>query len=192
LLSWIPHGRTQQVCSTAPNPPYCTTCATNTLSDIGIFSNIQYDLFLVQKKIQMEINIQNCFTLDRVDVWVDWNRNGFFEEINDEHVYTNAAFCQNQGDNPILNFAAPIPNDVSFSNPPTGIWMRLILGETDGIPAYTGNPCLNPFQYGDIKDIQIEPNGTSSGGYQDPHLRYPKKYGKGSIIDTPRFEHDHG
>jgi len=175
-----------------PDPHYCTTCATNTLGVVEPFGSVRYDIFLVQKKTKMQINIQICIINDQVDVWIDWDRNGVFQGVNNEHLYINANFSQYDGIDPILNFEASIPNDILFSNPSIEIWMRLILGDAVNTNSVcTDNLCLNQFQYGDIKDIQISSSGTSSGGYQDPHLQYPKKDRKGeTIIDIPHFEHN--
>lgn len=122
-----------------------------------------------------------------------------FSRNNDKYPYANGNFCQNSGYNSIFNFEASIPNDISFSNPPTEIWMRLIIGDTNIIVPipYNSIICWNPFPTEDIKDLQSLLNGTSSEWYRDCHLKHPNynsKEGnkKETIVNISRFEYDRG
>jgi len=139
------------------------------------------------------------FETDRVKMWIDWNNDSIFNNRigSDEIIYDSGILQQDTnngigncsiidlfiGINCAFSFSKIIP---PFVSNPTGLTMRIVavFSETG---RYDGNPCGN-YQYGDVRDLVISPNGTKSGSFSDPHLHWKDEKNKNKeIVFTPKF-----
>lgn len=126
---------------------------------------------------------------------MNWNNDQVFKNTvgSNEIVFDITASCLFQDCN--YPFSSPIPLGVD----PNGKTMKIALNNINSGLFFIGDPCQNPWKYGDVCDIVISPNeiqhvptniALRRGSFTDPYFQYPSggnyKNGK-NIVFTPHF-----